>query len=94
MPDLVTPAEETSPVHDHPNDSGCETQDTAPADFNADQDSFQDKDRQETLAQALEKDLNNAPWQKESAKGPLEDLEKIVKTVKPIYDSGMTKTRT
>ena len=60
--------------------------DTAPANVNADQDSFQDKDRQETLAQALEEDLSKAPWQKESAKGPLEDLEKITKTVKPIYD--------
>ena len=86
MPDLVTPAEEMSPAPDHLNDSGYETQGTAPADVNADQDSFQDKDKQETLAQALEKDLNNAPWQKESAKGPLEDLEKIAKTVKPSYD--------
>ena len=50
------------------------------------QDSFQDKDKQETLAQALEDDLSKAPWQKESAKGPLEDLEKIAKVVKPIYD--------
>ena len=40
-------------------------QGTVPADVNADQDSFQDKDKQETLAQALEKGLNNAPWQKE-----------------------------
>ena len=51
-----------------------------------DQDSFQDKDKQETLAEALEDDLSKAPWQKESAKGPLEDLEKIAKTVKPSYD--------
>ena len=86
MPDLVTPEEEMSPVPDHPNDSGYGTQDTASVDVNVDQDSFHDKDRQETLVQALEKDLSNAPWQKESAKGPLEDLEKITKTVKPIYD--------
>ena len=86
MPDLVTPAEKMSPAPDHLNDSGYETQGTTLADVNADQDSFQDKDKQETLAQALEKDLNNAPWQKESAKGPLEDLEKIMKAVKPIYD--------
>ena len=52
MPDLVTLTEERSPVPDHSNDSGYETQCTAPADVNADQDSFQDKDRQETLAQA------------------------------------------
>ena len=68
------------------SDLGYETQGTAPADVNADQDSFQDKDRQDTLAQALEEDLSKAPWQKESAKGPLEDLEKITKAVKPIYD--------
>ena len=86
IPDLATPAEEMSPVPDQLNDSGYETQDTAPADVNADQDSFQDKDRQKTLAQALEDDLSKAPWQKESAKGPLEDLEKIAKVVKPIYD--------
>ena len=86
MPDLVTPAEEMSPVPDHLNDSGYETQETAPADDNADQDNFQDKEKQENLAQALEEGLSKAPWQKESAKGPLEDLEKITKVVKPIYD--------
>ena len=86
IPDLVTPAEEMSPAPDHLNDSGYETQGTVPAYVNANQDSFQDKDKQETLAQALEDDLSKAPWQKESAKGPFEDLEKIAKVVKPIYD--------
>ena len=86
MPDLATPAEEMSPTPDQPNDSGYETQDMAPADVNADQDSFQDKDRQKALAQALEDDLSKSPWQKESAKGPLEDFEKIAKVAKPIYD--------
>ena len=86
IPDLVTPAEEMSPAPDHLNDSGYETQGTVPADVSANQDSFQDKDKQETLAQALEDDVIKAPWQKESAKGPLEDLEKIAKVVKPIYD--------
>ena len=62
------------------------TQEEVSADFNANQDSFQDKDKQDTLAQALEDDLSKAPWQKESTKGPLEDLEKITKAVKPIYD--------
>ena len=71
-------------------------QDTTPADVNADQDSFQDEDRQKTLAQALEDDLSKAPWQKESAKEPLEDLEKIAKVVKPIYDGfwHVAETRT
>ena len=86
IPDLVTPAEEMSPAPDHLNDSGYETQGTVPADVNANQDSVQDKDKQETLAQALEDDLSKAPWQKESTKGPLEDLEKITKAVTPIYD--------
>ena len=86
MPDLETPEEGMSPVPDHSNDSGYETQGSAPADVNANQDSFQDKDRQRTLAQALEKELHGAPWQKESVKGPLEDLEKITKVAKPIYD--------
>ena len=86
IPDLATPAEEMSPVPDQLNDSGYETQGTVPTDVNADQDSFQDKDRQKTLAQALKDNLSKAPWQKESAKGPLEDLEKIAKTVRPSYD--------
>ena len=86
IPDLATPAEGMSPVPDQLNDSGYGTQDTTPADVNADQDSFQDKDRQKTLAQVLEDDLSKAPWQKESAKGPLEDLEKVAKVVKPIYE--------
>ena len=86
IPDLVAPAEEMSPAPDHLNDSGYGTQGTVPADVDGDQDSFQDKDKQETLAQALEDDLSKAPWQKESAKGPLEGLEKITTVVKPIYD--------
>ena len=47
MPDLVAPAEEMSPTSDHLSDSGYETQGTTPA-VNADQDSFQDKDKQKT----------------------------------------------
>ena len=38
------------------------------------------------MDQAIEKELNQAPWQKEAANGPLEDLEKVTKTVKPVYD--------
>ena len=86
MPDLVTPEEGMSPVTDHSNDSGYETQGSAPADVNANQDSFQDKDRQKTLAQGLEKELHNAPWQKQLAIGPIDDLKKMTKTVKPVYE--------
>ena len=76
MPDLVTPEEGMSPVTDHSNDSGYETYSYAPADDNADQDSFQDKDRQKTLAQGLEKGLHKAPWKKQLATGPIDDLKK------------------
>ena len=86
MPDLVTPEEGMSPVTDHSNDSGYETHSSAPADVNADQDSFQDKDRQKTLAQGLEKELHKAPWKKQLATGPIDDLKKMTKTVKPIYE--------
>ena len=62
MPDLVTPEEGMSPVTDHSNDSGYETCGSALAYVNANQNSFQDKDRQMTLAEALEKELHKAPW--------------------------------
>ena len=86
MPDLVTPEEGMSPVTGHSNDSGYETRGSAPADVNADQDSIQDKARQKTLAQGLEKELHKAPWQKQLALGPIDDLKKMTKTVKPIYE--------
>ena len=86
MPDLVTPEEGMSPVMDPSNDSGYETCGYAPADDNADPDSFQDKDRQKTLAQSLEKELHKAPWKKQLATGPIDDLKKMTKTVKPTYE--------
>ena len=85
MPDLVTPEEGMSPVTDYSNDSGYETHGFAPAYVNANQDSFQDKDRQKTLAQGLEKELHKAPWKKQLATGPIDDLKKMTQTVKPIY---------
>ena len=75
-----------SPVTDPSNDCGYETHDCAPADDNANQDSFQDKDRQKTLAQGLEKELHKAPRKKQLATGPLDDLKKMTKTVNPIYE--------
>ena len=50
IPALATPPEEMSPTPDLLNDAGYEAQEAAPADVNADQDSFQDRDRQKTLA--------------------------------------------
>ena len=61
IPDLVSSAEGMSPVPNHLNDPGYETQTTAPADVNASNDSSEDKDRQKNMAQALEKELNQAP---------------------------------
>ena len=86
MPDLVTPEEGLLPVTDDSNNSGYETLGSAPANVNADQDNFQDKDRQKTLAQALEKELHKAPWQKQLALGPIGELKKMTKTVKSIYE--------
>ena len=77
MPDLVTPEEGMPPVTDHSNDSGYETHGSTPADVNADQDSFQDKDRQKTLAQGLEKELHKALWKKQLATGPIDDLKRM-----------------
>ena len=57
-----------------------------PANVNADLGHFKDKDRQENVAKTLEEELSQAPWQKETANGPLDDLEKVTKTVRPIYD--------
>ena len=86
IPDFVTPEEGMTPVTDHSNDSGYETCGSAPADVNADQDSFQDKDRQMTLIQGLEKELHKAPWKKQLAIWPIDDLKKMTKTVNPIYE--------
>ena len=85
IPDLVSPAEGMS-VPDHLDDSGYETQTTVPADVKANLDHFDDKDRQKNLAQTLEKELSQAPWQKEAANGPLEDPETVTKTVKLVCD--------
>ena len=86
IPELVSPREGMSPVPDHLNDSGYETQATFPANVNADLGHFKDKDRQENVAKTLEEELSQAPWQKETANGPLDDLEKVTKTVRPIYE--------
>ena len=75
-----------SPVTDHSNKSGYEICCSAQTDVNANQDSFQDKDRQKTLAQGLEKELHKTPWQKQLATEPIDDLKKMTKTVKPIYE--------
>ena len=77
MPDLVTPEEEMSPVPDHSNDSGYGTQDTTLLMSMQTKTVSNTRTDRRPWPKPLEKDLSNAPWQKESAKGPLEDLEKI-----------------
>ena len=53
IPDLATPAEEMSPVPDQLNDSGYGTQNTAPADVNADQDRFPGQGQTEDTSPSL-----------------------------------------
>ena len=56
------------------------------ADVNADMDHFKDTDRQEALKQKLDQELNAAPWNKDTSHQALEEMEKISKTVKPVYE--------
>ena len=59
---------------------------TVPADANADMDHFQDTDRQDTLRQQLDKELNEALWNKNASEQALEQMERVVKSVKPVYE--------
>ena len=94
MPDLVSPAEGMSPVPSDLNDSGYETQTTAPADVNTNQDSFQDKDWQ-NMAEALKKELNQAPGQSKLPIDPLKTWKRSPRLPSQfMMDSGMTETRT
>ena len=58
---------------------------TVPADANADMDHFKDTDRQDTLRWQLDKELNTAPWNQDASQQDLKQMEKVVKTVKPVY---------
>ena len=87
MPDLVTPRRRDVPL----SQTTLMTQVMKPMTMlqlmtMPNQNSFQDKDRQKTLAQGLAKELHKAPWKKQLATGPLDDLKKMTKTVKPIYE--------
>ena len=56
-----------------------------PANVNADKDHFKDGDRQDTLRQKLGKELGQAPWNENTSGQPLQELERLVKTVKPAH---------
>ena len=59
---------------------------TVPADANADMDYFKDTDRQDLLRQQLDKELHEAPWIQDASHQALEQMEKVVKTVRPVYE--------
>ena len=55
-----------------------------PADVNADKDHFKDVDRQNTLRQKLGNELRQAPWNENTSEQPLQELKRLMKTVKPV----------
>ena len=56
-----------------------------PADVNADKDHFKDADRQDTTRQRLGKELGQAPWNGNTNGQPLQELKRLMKTVKPVH---------
>ena len=86
VPDLETPREQMSPVQDKPKESDHATHMTVPADANGDMDHFKETDRQDFLRQQLNKELNEAPWNQDASQQALKQMEKVVKTVKPVYE--------
>ena len=75
-----------SPVQEKLKKPDQATHMTVPGDANADLDHFKDTDRQDTLRQQLDKELNEAPWNPDAGQQALEKMEKIVKTIKPAYE--------
>ena len=61
IPHLKTPREQLSPVQEKPEESDHGTHMITPADACTDMDHFEDIDRQDTLRQQLEKEINEAP---------------------------------
>ena len=85
MPELescsgqVTPETEEPKKIDHVNNL------EVPADVNADKDHFQDVDRQDTLRQKLGNELRQAPWNEGTSEQPMQELKRLMKTVKPAH---------
>ena len=86
IPDLETPKEQMSPVQGKPKEPDHATHMKAPADARADMDHFGDIDRQDVFKQQLDKEINGAPWNQDASQQALEEMEKVVKTVKPAYE--------
>ena len=75
-----------SPVQDKPKEPDHDTHMTVPTNANADMDHFKDTDRQDILRKQLDKEINEAPWNQDANQQALEQMEKVVKTVKPAYE--------
>ena len=75
-----------SPVQGKPKEPDYATHMQAPADAQADMDHFGDTDRQDMLRQKLDKEINGTPWNQDASQQALEEMEKVVKTVKPAYE--------
>ena len=52
---------------------------TVPADVNTDMNHFKDTDRQDLLRQQLDKELHEAPWNKDASHQALEQMERLSK---------------
>ena len=86
IPDLETPREQMSPVQGKPKQPDHATHMKIPADAQADMDHYGDTDRQDILKLQFDKELNEAPWNQNASQHALEQMEKVVKTVKPAYE--------
>ena len=75
-----------SPDKEKPKESNQETHMTALVDTCAGMGHFNDTDRQDTLKQQLDKEINGAPWHQDASQQALEGMEKHVKTVRPAYE--------
>ena len=84
--DLETPREQMTPDPEKLKKPDNVNNMEVPADANADKDHFQEIARQNTLRQQLSKELSEAPWNEDTSRQPLTQLEKISKTVKPAHE--------
>ena len=80
-PDPQISREQISPAQGKPKESDHGIHLMALADAHADMDHFED-----TLRQQLHKEINGAPWHQDASHQALEEMEKVVKTVKPVYE--------
>ena len=76
-----------SPVQGKPKEPDHGSHLMALADTRADMDHFKDTDRQDTLRQQLDKEINEAPLCEDASQKALEEIKKAVKVVMPAYHS-------